>query len=325
MNTYKHFANLQVSTLTQLRRAVSHLDLPVGMVVVATLFCLMLTGAASATTTETLLIGPGDRLFVHVVDTPEMDQHPSVTDGGEIPLIGAGSVKVSGMTPAEAASVIRNRLIASNYMKHPEVVVSVEQFATQSVSVLGEVKASGAYPITTPRSVLDVLALAGGLSTIADRNILIQRHGDPQHPVHYVFSNNADRAVAEQVMVDPGDTVVVPKAGIVYVLGDVNRPGGYVMSNNESTVTVLQALAYAGGLTKSAKLSHARLIRTAANTSHSERDLSLGDLQTGKVPDLPMLPGDILYVPFSFARNTATMGAASIASAAASAAVYALP
>ncbi|MGA7243036.1 MAG: SLBB domain-containing protein, partial [Terracidiphilus sp.] len=142
---------------------------------------------------------------------------------------------------------------------------------------------------------------------------------------HYLFSNNAERAVSDQTMVNPGDTVIVSKAGIVYVLGDVNRPGGFVMSNNESKMTVLQALAIAGGLTKSAKLSHARLIRTQLNGTHSDRQLSVGDLQKGKLPDIAMLPGDVLYVPFSFARNTATMGAAGIVSAAAAAAVYAVP
>jgi polysaccharide export outer membrane protein len=271
------------------------------------------------------LIGPGDRLYIQVADTPEMDQHPRVTDSGEVVLIGVGSVKVGGLTPAAAAIVVHDRLVAAHYMQHPEVIVSVEQYATENVSVLGEVKASGAYPVATPRSVLDVLALAGGLTEVADRNILIERHGDPEHSIHYNFSNNADQAVTQQVMVNPGDTVVVSRAGIVYILGDVNRPGGYVMGNNESKITALQALAIAGGLTKSAKQSHARLMRTEPDGTHSERDLSVGDLQSGKLPDFAMLPGDVLYVPFSFARNTAVMGAAGIATSIATAAVYAIP
>jgi len=291
-------------------------------------FFIILTSFASsglAATTETLLIGPGDRLFIHVTDTPEIDQHPNVTDAGEIPVVGVGNIKVSGLTPAGAAAIIHDRLIAAHYMNHPEVTVSIEQYATQNVSVLGEVKASGTYPIATPRSILDVLAFAGGLNEIADRNILIERHGDSLHTIHYLFSNNAERAVSEETMVNPGDTVIVSKAGIVYILGDVNRPGGYVMANNESKLTALQALAIAGGLTKSAKLGHAQLLRTEPNGTHSDRQLSVGDLQKGKTPDIALLPGDVLYVPFSFARNTATMGAAGIASAAAAAAVYTIP
>jgi polysaccharide export outer membrane protein len=269
---------------------------------------LMLAAAAIAEGPETLLIGPGDQLHVQVVDTPELEQHPRVTDSGEVPLVGVGNVKVSGLTPSAAAGV-----------------VSVEQYATQSVSILGEVKAPGAYPVATPRSILDVLALAGGLTNIADRDILVQRHGDPAHPIHYTFSNDAGRAIATQVLVNPGDIVVVPRAGVVYVLGDVNHPGGYAMANNQSQLTMLQAIAAAGGLTRTAKQGHARLIRKLPDGSYSDRELSVGDLQQGKLPDIAMQPGDVLYVPFSYGRNLAVMGAGSIAGAATSAAVYAIP
>jgi polysaccharide export outer membrane protein len=288
---------------------------------------LSLTPAALAagTTTlpESLLIGPGDLLHISVVDTPEMDQHASVTDKGEVPLVAVGSLKVAGLTPEEAAIAVRERLITAHYLNHPEVAVSVEQYATQSVSVLGQVRSSGAYPIGTARSVLDVLALAGGLDGTADRNILIERHGDPQHPIHYNLSNNPEEAVGKQVLVYPGDIVVVPRAGIVYILGDVNRPGGFVMSNNESKMTLLQGLALAGGLTKSAKQGHARLIRKE-NGSTREEQLSLGEIQKGKLPDMAMLPGDVLYVPFSYVKNIAT-NSAGIAASATSAAIYAIP
>jgi polysaccharide export outer membrane protein len=210
-------------------------------------------------------------------------------------------------------------------MRHPIVLVTIEQFATQSVSVLGEVKAPGAYTIATPRSILNLLALAGGINSVADRDIVIERHGDPANRVHYKYSNNPDTAVEEQVLVSPGDTVLVPKAGIVYILGDVNRPGGYSMTNNESKMTMLEALALAGGVSKSAKQGAARLIRKNGSGSYSDQKLSVDDLQEGKIPDIAMRPGDVVYIPFSFGRNMAVMGAGSIAAAATSAAIYALP
>jgi polysaccharide export outer membrane protein len=293
---------------------------------VALLLAIGVTLASKAAAApESLLIGAGDQLHVQVADTPEMEQHPRVTDAGEIPLVGVGNVNVAGLTPAQAAIVIQNRLIAANYMRHPEVFVTVEQFATQSVSVLGEVKAPGAYPVGTPRSILDVLALAGGLSGVADRNILVERHGDPSNLVHYNFSNDSGAAVAAQVLVNPGDTVIVPKAGIVYVVGDVNHPGAFVMSNNESKITMLESLALAGGLTKTAKQGSARLIRKEPGGSFSDQKFSVGDLQEGKIADAAMQPGDVLYIPFSFGRNIAVLGAGSIAASAASAAIYAVP
>jgi polysaccharide export outer membrane protein len=281
--------------------------------------------APRAASSESLLIGPGDQLHIQVVDTPEMEQHPRVTDSGEIPIEGAGNVKVAGLTPAQAAIVVQNRLIAAHYMLHPTVLVNIEQYATQTVSILGEVKAPGAYPIATPRSILDVLALAGGLSPVADRNIVIERHGDPANTIHYNYSNNADTAVDQQVLVDPGDTVLVPKAGIVYVLGDVNRPGGFPMANNESKMTMLEALALAGGVSKTAKEGGARLIRKDANGSYTDRKLSVGDLQEGKIHDIAMQPGDVIYVPFSFGRNLAVMGSSGIAASATAAFIYAAP
>jgi len=143
--------------------------------------------------------------------------------------------------------------------------------------------------------------------------------------LEYFVSNNAAQAIEQQVMVNPGDTIVVPRAGIVYILGDVNRPGGYVMSNNESQLTLLQGLALAGGVTRAAKQSHAHLIRKKKDGGFLDSELSLGDIQKGKQPDLALFPGDVLYIPFSFARNFATTGAASIVASTAGAAVYAIP
>ncbi|MGB9418817.1 MAG: polysaccharide biosynthesis/export family protein [Acidobacteriaceae bacterium] len=287
--------------------------------------CLMsLSLAAVAQSGESLRIGPGDQIHVTVVDSPELDQHPRVTDAGEVPLIGVGAVKIAGLTPAEAATVVHDKLIAAHYLNHPEVTVTVEQYATQTVSVLGQVRASGAYPIGTARPVVDILALAGGLNEVADRNIVIERRGDPDHPLHYNLANDGVLALQTSVLVYPGDTVMVPKAGIVYVLGDVNRPGGIVMDNNSSELTLLQALARAGGVSRTAKQGHAKLLRKDA-TGYHETQLSLGEIQKGKQQDIALAPGDVLYVPFSYAKNIAVSGSSGIISSLSSAAVYSMP
>jgi polysaccharide export outer membrane protein len=295
--------------------------------VFAILSLLVVTGAFShlAGGQETLLIAPGDLLHIQVADTPEMDEDARVTDQGMVPIVGIGDVKVAGLTPSDAATVVHDRLIDSHYLNHPQVSINVEDFATLQVSVIGEVKASGAYAIATPRPVLDVLALAGGLTPEANRHIIIERKGDQQHPLEYYVSNNGKQAIEQQVMVNPGDTIVVSRAGIVYILGDVNRPGGYVMSNNESQLTLLQGLALAGGVTRAAKQGRAHLIRNKPGGGFVDTELSVGDIQKGKQPDLALLPGDVLYLPFSFARNLATTGAASIAASATGAAIYAVP
>jgi polysaccharide export outer membrane protein len=280
---------------------------------------------AMAGAQNSLLIAPGDLLHIHVADTPEMEADARVTDRGIVPIVGIGDVTVVGLTPGDAATAVHDKLIERHYLNHPQVSINVVEFATQQVSVIGEVKTSGAYKITTPRPILDVLALAGGLTPQANRHILVERKGDLQHPLDYYVSNNGAQAIERQVLVDPGDTIVVSRAGIVYILGDVNRPGGYVMSNNESQLTLLQGLALAGGVSRAAKQGHAHLIRQKPGGGYTDTELSVGDVQKGKQPDLALLPGDVLYLPFSYARNLATTGAAGIAASTAGAAIYALP
>jgi polysaccharide export outer membrane protein len=294
---------------------------------VAALISLLFAGVFGSVAggQDTLLIAPGDLLHIQVADTPEMDEDARVTDQGLVPIVGIGDVKVAGLSPSDAATIVHDKLIDSHYLNHPQVSINVEEFATLQVSIIGEVKVSGAYPIATPRPILDVLALAGGLTPEANRHILVERKGDQQHPLNYYVSNDGTQAIEDQVMVNPGDTIVVSRGGIVYILGDVNRPGGYVMSNNESQLTLLQGLALAGGVTRAAKQGHAHLIRKKPDGGFSDTQLSVGEIQKGKQPDLALLPGDVLYLPFSFARNFATTGAASIAASATGAAFYAIP
>jgi hypothetical protein len=132
--------------------------------------------------------------------------------------------------------------------------------------------------------------------------------------------NRADDALNADILVRPGDTVIVPKAGIVYVLGDVAHPGGYVMQN-DSQLTVLQAIALAAGASKTASEKNVRLVRNIDGLSHSV-DLPLRDMERGRDPDVPLQANDILYVPFSLVKNI-SLGIANITAAASSALIYA--
>jgi polysaccharide export outer membrane protein len=270
---------------------------------------------------DSLLIGPGDLLHFQVFNTPELEQHPRVTVAGDAPLEFLGNVHLSGMTPAEAARTVEDKLMAAKLVLHPQVTVTVEQFATQNVSVLGEVHTPGTYQITVPRDVLDVIAMAGGLNSVADRTVTIKRHGQDGEKISYFLSNNSNAAFDASVLVYPGDTLLIPKAGLVYVLGDVRNPGGYVMDDNRSQLTVLQIVATAGGTNKSAVPAHARLIRKQPDGTFADMSLQLSKMQKGKQPDLPLQAGDIVYVPFSYLRNMA-VGAQGIAASVAGASVY---
>jgi polysaccharide biosynthesis/export protein len=270
--------------------------------------------------TESLIIERGDVLQVRVLEAPELEQSVRVTDAGTLTLILGGKVQVAGLTPPEAALAIARALVEGNYVLTPHVSVTLSQTVTQNVTIMGQVRSPGSYAIGTPRPILDVLALAGGLTELADRRVTIQRHATKERVV-FVVSNSANTELDGSVAVLPGDTVIVPKADVVYILGDVNRPGGIAMATNDSRLSALQALTLAGGAPPNAAPARARLIRKQADGSHLDTPLQLSAMQKGKEPDQQLQADDIIYVPFSYTRNFA-VGSAGLISSASSAAIY---
>jgi len=275
--------------------------------------------AKPTNTRESLLIGPGDLLHITVFREPDLEQKVRVKDSGEIDLDLAGTVKLSGLTPHDAAKAIAQLYMQNHFLNHPQVSVFIEEYATQSISVLGQVNKPGAFTVTTMRSLLDVLAMSGGLTEMADRHITIQRADHSGNIVVFLANNPPVNARAAE-MVYPGDTVLVPKAGIVYVLGDVGRPGGYIMQD-DSNLTVMQAVALAAGANRTAKEDAARLIRKV-NGSYQESAVPLRDIEKGKKPDMQLEADDVLYVPFSMAKDV-VLGTSNILSSTSSAAIYA--
>lgn len=281
---------------------------------------LLLSATMTAqSATESLLIGPGDLLHVRVYDTPEMTQDVRVDDAGNAPLLFVGDVHVSGQTPAQAATGITMAMVAKQVMRHPQVAIKVEQYAKQDVSVLGQVNKPGNYPLATPRSVLDVLSMAGGLAPLASRQIVIRHHGQSGEQTFFA-ANDANEAIAGDLQVGPGDTILVPKANFVYVLGDVARPGGYPLNVNDRPMTLLQTLSEAGSPNRSAVLSHAKLIRKH-NGNYEEVPFDIAQIEKGRKPDVELKSDDVLFIPFSYAKNFVINGT-SVAASVASAVLY---
>jgi polysaccharide export outer membrane protein len=286
---------------------------------IATLFLLVALAAPCLAQRESLLIGPGDLIQVDVMDTPEMEQQVRVTDDGSVSLAYIGSIHLTGQTPAAAAASIQAALIEKKVMRHPQVTVRMMELATQDVSILGQVHTPGTYTITTPQTILKVLSLAGGLTEAADRNVTVKRTRSGEQLRYYV-ANNAEQALSNVVMVYPGDTILVARAPMVYVMGDVNRPGGYVMATNDEHVSMLQVIAMAGSASKTSSQSRVRLIRTTDHGS-VEMPVHLDAIEKGKRPDIVLQPNDIVYVPFSWMKNVA-MSSSSIGASTAGAALY---
>jgi polysaccharide export outer membrane protein len=286
---------------------------------------------------ESMLIAPGDMVHIQILDAPELEQHARVTDAGNVPLMVGGNVKIVSMTPQQAADAIGKALVYQHYLVNPRVAVNVEQFAEQNISVLGEVRLPGAYPVTAPKSVAEALALAGGLMPDANRNVVIQRHGTGEMVTYY--SSNSPTTVPDSAapgvnpstasalrqrdtLVYPGDIIRVARAELVFAIGDFGRPGGFSVVNNDAKLTVLQLVALAGGANKTAALGSARLVRKSPDGKLTEIKLPLGAMQKGKKPDEVLQANDVLYVPFSYLKNS-FLGISAVETAAASASVFA--
>ena len=267
---------------------------------------------------ESLVIGPGDLIAVHVFREPDLDAKLRVKDAGTVTLPLIGPVQVAGLAAADAASAIAVRYSEGGFLNHPQISVLIEESASQKVAVLGEVARPGTVLLSSPRNLIDVLAEAGGLLKTADRHVTIRRASGP--PVTVLVANDAQSQLASStLLVSPGDTVLAPRAGIVYVLGDVGRPGGFLMQDDAS-LSLLQALSLAAGSTKTAAEGKARLLRKV-NGATTEIPLHLHAIEHGEVPDIALQNDDIIYIPFSFGKNLA-LGASTIAASASSAIIY---
>ena len=257
---------------------------------------------SQASATASLVIGAGDLIEVAVFDTPELGGKVRVSNTGLISLPLIGAAKIAGLTTEDAAGLIRTKLMEGGYVKDPHVSVLIGDFATQGVSVFGEVKKPGIYPVLGPRRLLDVLSAAEGLTEAAGRTVTISRR-DHAEPAEVVTLTSG---AATNPMVLPGDTVVVQKAGIAYVVGDVARPGGFLMQNQEQ-LTVLQAIALAQGTNRSARIAAAKLFRQTPE-GRQEVSLNLKRILDGKDIDQPLQDQDIIFVPTSVFRAAGKRG-----------------
>jgi polysaccharide biosynthesis/export protein len=252
-----------------------------------------------------LKIGIGDLLEMRVFGIPDLTDQVRIATDGTISLPLVGAVKVDGLTLDQAQKTIEAKLKDGGFVRDPHVTLTVKEFVTQGISVMGEVSKPGVYPLLGSRRLYDALSAAGGTTAKAGKAITITRRNRPNDPIVVALTSDPAQSTKTNVEIYPGDTIVVSKAGIVYVVGEVGRPSGFVMENNEN-LTVLQALALAGGLGKNAATNDARIIRKTAE-GRKEIPVALGKVLTSKsgYPDVPMQAEDILFVPTSAGKSAA--------------------
>jgi polysaccharide biosynthesis/export protein len=270
---------------------------------------------------DKLRIGSGDLLEVSVYGVSDFKQEGRVAESGEITLPLVGTLHLGGLTIDEAQANVSQALVTGGYFRDPHVTVLIKDFASQGISVMGEVEKPGVYPVMSTRRLYDLISLAGGFTPKAGKTVTITHRDDPTKSDSIRLTNDPAKSMASNITVYPGDTIVVSKAGIVYVVGDVVRPGGYIMENGEK-MTVLQAIAMAQGVNRTAAVGKARLIRRASGKPE-EVSVQLKGIMAAKADDLDLMPEDILFIPGSMARNAMRRGLESALQIATSAAIYA--
>jgi len=276
-------------------------------------------GFSTGITGAPVTLGPGDLIDVSVFDTPELTQRTRVNSDGKISLALIGEIPVRGMSPNALQQLVASKLVEGRFLKDPQVSIFVSEYAGQMAYVTGEVMRPGAYPLLRSHRLLDLIAVAGGLSARAANVVTITRAGDPQQLIRADLGDKDEDQRNPEIM--PGDSITVGQTGIIYVLGDVGRPGGFPLDRH-ATLSVMQAMALAEGPKPSASLSKARLIRTNQE-NRQEIPLDLRTILKSQSPDLPLQAGDIIFVPGSLTRGMGRRSIETVLATASGVAIYA--
>jgi polysaccharide biosynthesis/export protein len=268
------------------------------------------------------LVGAGDLVEMSVFDTPELSGKLRVSNDGDVILPLVGSLHVAGLTANEMQNLIRRKLIDGGFMKDPQVTVFIAEYATEGVSVLGEVKNPGVYPAFGSHNLVDYVSLAGGLTNLAGTHVTVTHAGHPDAPQEVKISAAAPSGPQNNPQILAGDSIFVEKTGLIYIIGDVVRPGGFPMDHDDH-LTILQALALAQGTTFSARKSATVIIRTTPQGRVTIPE-DLKKILASKAKDEPLQDNDILFIPNSAGR-TALKNTEAILPVAASATIYRVP
>jgi polysaccharide export outer membrane protein len=264
-------------------------------------------------------LGPGDEVVVRVLDAEEIPEQPARIDSlGNVNLPLVGRVLAAGLSVEELQNELTTRL--GRFLLEPQVTVTLAEVRSQPVAVLGAVNKPGVEQIEGPKSLVEMLSLAGGLREDAGHTIKITRqaefgpiplagaHADPSGRFSVAEVNVKEvleaRRPEDNIVICPHDVISVPRAAMVYVIGEVEKSGGFVLEERQS-VSVLQALSLAGGLSDVAAREHARILRGGEGEADGERleiAVDLKAIMAGKSPDVGLEPEDILFVPRSGRR-----------------------
>jgi polysaccharide biosynthesis/export protein len=248
-------------------------------------------------------VGPEDLLEINVFEIPDLNRTVRVSERGTVSLPLLGEMSVKGLTATELEQKLRVEL-GRKYVKNPQVSVFIREYGSKRVSVIGAVGKPGVYEMLGPRTLLQILSQAGGLNEDVGAELYVIR-GTPdgasrkvEIPVADLMSN---RDPSLNVPIQPGDVISVPvdRPIYVYVDGAVHTPGR-IEQLASRPITLMQAIAKAGGATDRANMKAVQILRREEGGTQQAIEVNLKKLRKGKEPDPVLRDGDIVVVPETF-------------------------
>jgi polysaccharide export outer membrane protein len=288
------------------------------------LVCMPGSAQQDAPKASAIRIASGDLIELAMYENPELSGHFRINENGDVlaPLLGL--VHVAGETAEEAAFTFEKRYVEADILKpsNSHATVFISEYATQGIVVNGDVRSPGTYPALGVRMLNDVLTAAGGLTQTSASRVIITHRGDAEHPIAVEYNPTALKPVIPQIQIFPGDTVTVPKAGAVYVLGSVGRTGAIPM-DARNPLTVLTAIATANPIRHGANLNNVQLVRTGEDGRKVAVTINVNKIEKGRAADMALQDGDVLFVPNSALSEAAPQAIGAAIGIATAATLYA--
>ncbi len=286
----------------------------------------------AAAASQDYVLGTDDQLKIWALGYEDelKDKVIRVEPSGDIDLPAIGRVRAAGLTTAQLEAALVEKMRKS--VRNPQVSVTISDYGSQPVSVLGAVNQGGVHQLRGRRTLAEVLSMAGGLRQDAGPTIRIAREAEwgpiplsnatPDPTGHYSTAEIrltdmlGAKAPAENILVRPHDVITIAPGESISVIGAVQKPGPFPM-NMRTSVTVLEALAMAGGYAPQPQPQNAKILRlTPGSTERKEIAVDLRKITEGKSEDVAMRANDILLVPISTPKRVGVkLGEAALAAA----------
>ena len=282
----------------------------------AILLCLAGKGV-QAVETNSYLLGPDDQITIRVLQAPELAEKPVRIDmNGYIDLPFVGKLHAAGLTVEALRTELTTQL--ASIIRDPQVTVGVEEFRSQPASVMGAVNTPGVLQLRGHKRLVELLTMAGGLRQDSGSFVNITRDlrwgrlplpgAKDDNSGHYSSASVDLKMLMEakdpsqNILVCPDDVISVPRAQMVFVIGEVLKTGGYVLNDREK-MSLLEALSLAGGVNRTAAPQNARVLRAKNGSEREEIPVDLKKIFEGKASDFDLRAQDILFVPSSATRR----------------------